>query len=185
MRYLERFRGRLGFGFLLLLPLVLAFGDCARKGASADLPKDILGVGVGMSKEDAEHRLREIGKFSRDDVKNQQLWFVRDDPHFGSLAVGYDKENRVRYVAGIAKVKGGELMRFSQVGDVKSAKAEIVGPNHKYVWDVPAANSKPAQTIIAQGNNADYLSMLTLAGSSAGENEEDEEEERREKEERK
>lgn len=172
--------------FTCFVVFLLTVLQCSHKTVS-ESPKDILGISVGMSRDSAEHRLREIGKFSRDDVKQQQLWLVRDDPHFGSLAIGYDKENRVRYVAGIAKVKGGELMRYSQVGDIADAKAEIVEPNHKYVWEVPAEeNGNPGQTIIAQGNNADYLSMLTLVNSSdKKEEDEEEEEERGEKAERK
>ncbi len=171
--------------FILLIVLLVTILQCSNKTV-AELPKNILGISVGMNKDDAERRLREIGKFSRDEVKQQQVWSVRDDPHFGSVAVGYDNDNRVRYIAGIAKAKGGEPMRFSQVGDVSAAKAEIVEPNHKYVWEVPEKNGNPAHTVIAQGNNADYLAMLTFVNSaSKNEGDEEEEEERKEREERK
>ena len=169
----------------LFIVLLLTILQCSNKTGS-ELPKDILGVSVGMSRDDAERQLRQIGKFSREEAGRQQLWLVREDGHFGSVAVGYDNENRVRYVAGIAKAKGGEPMRFSQVGDVKSAKAEIVEPSHKYVWEVPEKNGSPAHTIIAQGGSAEYLAMLTFVNSaSKNEENEEEEEERREREERK
>lgn len=157
--------------------------QCASKSASApDLPDNILGIKLGMNKEDAEKHLKEIGKFSRDEAKRQQIWSLNNDPHFGYLALGYDKENQVRYVAAFAKPKGGKLMRFDEVGGLKLAKEEIVGEFHRYTWEVPAQKENSSYSVIAQGNNLDYLSMFTLAKpQNKGDEEEEEEHERKER----
>lgn len=166
------------FSVLLVLSLI----QCATKSALVtSLPDNILGIKIGMPKEDAEKHLREIGKFSRDETKRQQVWLLRDDPHFGSVGIGYDKENRVQYVTAIAKPKDSNSMRFTEVSDIKTAKEEIVGTNHRYTWEVPARDGKAPYTIIAQGTNPDYLSLLTLVNQE-DKVEEDEEEERGEKE---
>lgn len=171
-------------GASILFVLLLTTIQCATKATSPpNLPDNILGIKPGMSKDDAEKRLRDIGKFSRDEVKRQQVWSLRDDPHFGYVGIGYDKENQVQYITAIAKIKGGQLMRFTEVGDIKAAKEEIAGANHRYIWEVPAREGGFPYSVIAQGNNADYLSLFTLVKPE--DKNEEEEEERGEKEERK
>lgn len=167
--------GSKGVSIFLLLMLVVFASSCSSSTATANLPKDVLGISIDMSKDDAERRLREIGKFSRNDVKRQQVWSVRDNPHFGYIAIGFDRENRVSYVSAIAKIVDGKPMRFAEVGDIKTAKAEIVGANHRYEWEVPARDGSPPHSVIVLGNNADNLSMLTLAKFVVGKEEDEEE----------
>jgi len=71
--------------------------QCSAKIAP-NLPKDILGISVGMNKADAQRRLEEIATFESEGRKVGQLWRLKNDPHFSSVAVDYDKENRVRFV---------------------------------------------------------------------------------------
>lgn len=165
----------------VFIVFLLVTTQCAPNSAAiSDLPDNILGIKLGMNRKDAENRLKEIGKFSRDEAKNQQIWSLNDDPHFGYLTLGYDKENQVRYVAAIAKPKGGKLMRFDEVGNLKAAKEEVVGSFHRYIWEVPARDENSSYSVIAQGNTSDYLSMFTLTKPQ----EKDDEEEERERKER-
>lgn len=136
--------------------------QCASKTAP-DLPKDILGINIGMNKEDAEQRLREIGKFERADRKRQQVWSLRNNPHFVYLSIGYDENDQVRYVTAIAKPKGGQPMRYSDVGDISTAKKEIVEPNYRYIWQVPANENALSYHVIVQGTQPEVLSLYTLS----------------------
>ncbi len=166
----------------IFIVLLLVTTQCANKSApTSGLPDNILGIKLGMSKENAETRLKEIGKFSRDEEKNQQIWSLNNNPHFGYVAVGFDTENQVRYVAAFAKPKGGTLMRFDEVGDLKAAKEEVTGEFHRYTWEVPAEHENFSYSVIAQGNNSDYLSMFTLAKPQNKDEEEEEERERKER----
>ncbi|MGI8788879.1 MAG: hypothetical protein ACR2HG_14145 [Pyrinomonadaceae bacterium] len=148
--------------FVLVFPALL---QCANKATNSAvvLPKDILGLSVGMSKADADRRLREIADFERDEEKNQQLWRLKNDAHFSEMAVGYDKENRVRYItmfvdAATAK----ERIRFSDVGDTSRAKQEIMPPHYRYIWEVPASDGNPAYFVNIYGDNPDSVTIYTL-----------------------
>ena len=154
--------------------LLLITMQCANKSASVSgLPDNILGIELGMNKEDAENRLKEIGKFSRQEEKRQELWSLKDNSHFGYIALGYDRENQVRYVAAIANPKGGKLMRFDEIGDLSKAKKEVVGQFHRYVWEVPAKNETSQYSVTVYGQDKEFLSNFIIAKPQ---NEEEEEE---------
>ena len=149
------------FVFGVFTVILLTLTQCSQKAAS-DLPKDILGIGIGMNKENTEQRLREIGKFMRNDGKRDQVWLLNDNPNFGYLAIGFDKNNRVNYVTAIAKPRDGQPVFFKNVGDLNKAKLEVAGPNHRYTWDVAADGSNAGYQVIAQGASTESLSLFTL-----------------------
>lgn len=149
--------------------------QCAAENPSvSELPDNILGIKIGMSKEDAEKRLQKIGTFKEDAAKGQQVWLVQKDPRFDSLAVGYDKENRVRYVTAFAEKESvKERVRFTDIGDVSKAKQEITEPHYRYTWMINTADGKPDYFITVYGNNPEFLSIYSLA--KVGQSEEEEE----------
>lgn len=158
--------------FIIVLLSVI---QCTTNPPTPDLPDNILGIKLGMSKEDAENRLREIGKFKENAAKGQQVWLVEKDPRFNSLAIGFDKENRVRYVTAFAEngsVK--ERVRFTDVGDVSKAKQEITAPHHRYTWMINTADGKPDYFITVYGADPEFLSIYSLA--KVGQSEEEEKE---------
>jgi hypothetical protein len=56
-------------GLVIFVVVLLLTTQCATKTVPApNLPKDILGISVGMSKADAQKRLEEIAQFEREDV---------------------------------------------------------------------------------------------------------------------
>ena len=160
------------FAAYVLIALLLIMPQCASKTATAQLPKDIFGISVGMNKDDAEARLREIADFKREERKRQQVWYLKDDPSFGYLAFGWDENSQVRYVTAIAKPKGGKLIPYTDIGDISKAKQEITGPNHRYTWEIPAQDGKPAYLLIVHGKTPEHLSMYTLSKMFDAEEEE-------------
>lgn len=163
----------------ILLGILLTATQCAVKTAAPSLPKDILGVGIGMTRENAEQRLREIGKFVRDEDKAQQVWLLNNNPNFGHVAIGYDRNNQVRYITAIAKPKDGQPLFFKDVGDLTAAKHDVAGPNHRYAWEVAANENNSGYTVIAQGLNPDFLSLYTLSKPSNPQQKDEVEEEDR------
>ena len=106
-----------------------------------------------MSKADAQQRLEEIATFESEGRKVGQLWRLKNDPHFSSVAVDYDKENRVRFVtAFVEKTTAKEKIKFTEVGDLTKAGAEIVEPHYRYIWEVPA-----------EGDNPEFVETYSLA----------------------
>ncbi len=66
----------------LLLSLLLTMSQCAR-GRRVELPRDILGIYVGMKREDAKRRLEEIAKFERYELKRQEVWKMKPSALMG------------------------------------------------------------------------------------------------------
>jgi hypothetical protein len=182
-------RRPLFFVFVLLFSVGLA-GACSgnRSSVSAppsQVPRDLLGLTVGMPKEAAERRLREIASLSSEGLKGQQAWKLRSDPHFDYLAVGFDADERVRFVTGLVNAKTArERLRFESVGDLTLAKSEVVGPHHRYIWHMPADGDNPPFYVSVYGDNPETVSSYTIIGLAASREDEDyEQEEKYEKEE--
>jgi len=127
--------------FFLAAALLLCAANCGAPAVESpkDLPKDLLGVRIGMSKDEAQKSLEQVAVFTREERKRQQLWKLKQDPHFVDLAIGYDENERFRYITAFTEKKSGKKpMLFSSVGDLTKAKAEIVVPHHRYIWEIPA-----------------------------------------------
>lgn len=156
---------------LVILPLFVL--QCGGTKANHDLPHDILGITVGMSKGDAQRHLKEIGKLIREDEKRQEVWVLKENPTFGHLGIGYDNENRVQFVTAFAKPSDGQPMRFDEVGNLATAKKESAGGYNRYIWDV-STGENTGYSVTAQGGNADHLSMLTISKPENGGDEKEE-----------
>ncbi len=164
MRIGKSYIGQLSLVVLCVCIAAAALAQCAQHSQSAvNPPPDILGISIGMSKEDAKRRLEEIAVFERDERKRQQVWRMKDAARFGHIAVGYDENDRIRYVSGIVdKSIAKERIRYSDVGDLSTAKKEIVEPHRRYIWDVPERDGKPAYSIIINGDEPEFVSIYSL-----------------------
>lgn len=149
---------KLGFGILIFL--MLAGIQCGKKNA-AQLPKDILGISIGMSRADAQKRLEEIAEFERDDRRQQQLWRLKNDPRYSNLAVGYDKNDQIRYITVFAGNSENRI-RFSEIGDLSAARKEVTEPHYKYTWQVAESDGKPTYIVSAYGTEPEFLSSYSL-----------------------
>lgn len=166
----------------ILIFLTLTLLQCANKSLSvAAMPNELLGLSVGMSEEAAKERLSEIAEFERIAEKRQQLWRLKNDARFSELAIGFDKENRVRYItAFVDKEKARETIKFSEVGKLKEAKQEVTPPHYRYTWQVAESGDLPAHFVSIYGDNPETLTMYSLSKvytpSAAKQGEEEEEE---------
>lgn len=175
--FIEKNVGKKIKSAVLLLSLFV-FAQCAKP--APELPKDILGIGIGMNRDDAQKRLTEIAEFGRDEEKRQQVWQLKNDPNFDSLFVGYDRNNRVRYVTVVAK-EGGKT-RYTDIGNLEAAQKQIAQPNQRYVWEVAARDDAPAYQVIVYGNKPEYLNLFSLKRAAQDFVDEDDEKERGESE---
>jgi hypothetical protein len=144
---------------------VAAMAQCANHSQSAvNPPRDILGISIGMNKQDASRRLEEIAVFERDERKRQQVWKMKDASRYSHVAVGYDEKDQIRYItAFVDKALAKERIRFTDMGDLSKAKKEIVKPHHRYTWEVPAIEGKPGYFVTAYGSEPEFLSSCSLS----------------------
>lgn len=142
---------------LLILSLLTTTVSVAAKTAS-----DVLGINVGMSKKDADARLKKLGKLEKDERKQQQVWILKDDPSYSHLIVAFNSDfTQVRFVTAKAK-ENGRKVRYSDVLDIKKAKQNGAANNYKYVQEIPASGKNPAYVIVARGANAEYLTYFSI-----------------------
>ena len=159
----RRFISRVVFVFAALAFSLFVL-QCGGTKTAKNLPHDILGINVGMNKAEVQKRLEEIAVFDKDERKNQQVWKMKDASRFSHIAVGYDKENEIRYItAFVDKESVKEKIRFTEVGDISTAKQEILEPHYRYIWQVPADGGKPAYEVNIYGDNPEFVTNYTLS----------------------
>jgi len=155
---------------------MLAGIQCATRSAN-EPPGDILGIGIGLTRADAQKRLEEIAFFERNERKNQQIWRLKNDSHYSHLAVGYDANNQIRYVTAFAD-KSKTPIPFSDIGNLSKAKKEIIEQHHTYIWEVPGTGAAPAYFVNVYGDNPKFVTTCSLSKKlTPNESEAEEEEE--------
>lgn len=168
-------RAFITFGLILL-----ALAACARDPGRAG-GHDVLGLRVGMSREDALKRLEQLGRKERDERKQQEVWALKDHPDYTHLLVGFNREKtEVRYVTAVARPG---RVRYDSVVDPDKAKRTDVLNNHTYEQEVAPDGAHPGYIVAARGTNPQYLSYYSLkrydAANPQGEEEEEEEGEKK------
>jgi len=143
----------------LSLVLVVALGVSAIVFAGTPQP-EIMGISLGMSRDDARTHLKSIGSLERETRKRQEVWTIKDD-RISHLLVGYDPESRVRYVTAIART-GGPRIRYDDVADVKTAQLAQNQGNYRLTWQIAARSGNSAYLLIAHGHDQQYLESYSV-----------------------
>jgi hypothetical protein len=127
-----------------------------------------------MPKDAVQKRLEEIGTFVRDERKRQQIWEVRD-PSFSHLVVGFDANDRLRYVTAVAREdKEAKRVKYSDIGDTDTARqaGDVAIKNFNYEWTLTADKENKAGLVIARGRDPESLSTYSLKAAGAEEGDE-------------
>ena len=119
-----------------------------------------MGVALGMSRQNAQARLKSIGNLEKEQRKRQEVWAVKD-PRISHLLVGYDADYRVRYVTALARA-GGPRMRYEEVADLKTAQRLENQGNYKFTWEVGERRGRAAYVMIAHGRDPQYLDSYSI-----------------------
>src|SRR5215217_3945365 len=141
---------------LLRLSLLLVVGVLVSV-AAARLRPEIMGISLDMKRDAAVARLKSIGSLERETRKRQEVWAVKD-ARISHLLVGYDADNRVRYVTAIARPDGPRI-RYQEVADMKSAQRSVTPGNHKFTWEI---EGRRGFILIARGHDAQYLDTYSI-----------------------
>ena len=140
--------------FLLLTLSVLASAAPVRPRP------EIMGISLDMSRDAARARLKAIGNLEKEERKRQEVWAVKDT-RISHLLVGYDTDNRVRYVTAIARTDGPRI-RYQDVADPKSAQQSHIQGNHKFTWEVAARRGHIGYILVARGHDPQYLDSYSV-----------------------
>jgi hypothetical protein len=148
---------RTAFTACLLLVLLKACD-----GAAPEPRPEILGLRLGMGKEEAHQRLRDLGRLEKEERKQQEVWALSADPAYSHLIVAFGKEDAaIRFVTAVAK-DGGRRVRFADVIDTGKAQHTRAGNSTTYKMEVSGRDGQPAYTIKAIGNDTEYLKYYSV-----------------------
>jgi hypothetical protein len=154
-------RLRSAHGLLLAAICLLSSSPSAVANAAAGrLQPQIMGIALSMSRDDARARLQSLGSLEREDRKRQEVWAIKD-PRISHLLVGYDAENRVRYVTALART-GATRIRYDEVADPKRAQRQQVQGNYRFTWEVEERRGQFAYVVIAHGRDPQYLESYSV-----------------------
>ncbi len=127
-----------------------------------DPPGDVFGVRPNMTEREARRRLNRIGRQQEADRMKHDVWEVRDD-RVSHVGVRFDFKTRVvRWVTAIARTDAKRRLRYSDLGDLKTAQHKTDGTNHTYIWRVAARGKRPGYVFEALGNDPQYLTSYRL-----------------------
>src|SRR5205085_6920420 len=107
--------------------------------------------------------LNEISDLKRTERARQKVWKLRSNPQFNYIGVGYDSDEKVRYITAVADPGAAKRMAFTEVGDISDATKEIVEPHHRYIWTVKAEGETPAFFVKVYGDNPQFVTIFTLS----------------------
>ncbi|HEX8354042.1 MAG TPA: hypothetical protein VF611_14135 [Pyrinomonadaceae bacterium] len=139
--------------------LLLLVAACA----TAVAPKpEIVGVRLGMSREEAHARLQGIGKLEKVERRQQEVWQLTGDPNYSHLMVAYNKEyTSVRYVTAVASEQGRRL-RYADVIDPARARLESTQASRSYTLETPARDGRPGFITKAIGDDPTHLKYYSV-----------------------
>lgn len=144
--------------FLLLLELIAlpAMASVAGKSPSPE----VLGIRLSMSQKEAHARMKRKGSLEKEERKRQEVWAL-SDRRVSHLIVGFDPDYRVRYLTAIART-GGPRIRYSEVGDLKTAEQRSNQGNYRFTWKVAPRRGHPAYIVVAHGRDPLYLNSYSV-----------------------
>jgi hypothetical protein len=121
---------------------------------------EILGIRLGITKDEADKRLQKIGTLEKEERKQQEVWTLSNDQPYSHLIVSYNKEyTSLRFVTAVAKEK---QVRYSDVIDTKKARLTTSGANHTYDLEVEESEGNPAYFVKAIGNDPEFLKYYSI-----------------------
>ena|ERR1700741_3160843 len=141
------------------ISLLLVIGVLVSAAPARPRP-EIMGISLDMKRDEALARLKSIGSLEKEARKRQEVWAVKD-ARISHLLVGYDADNRVRYITALARTDGPRI-RYQEVADLKSAQRNDTLGNHKFTWEIEGRRGRAAFILIARGRDAQYLDSYSV-----------------------
>lgn len=165
--------------FIVLMSICLVFSQC--ENSTKPPVQDLLGITIGADRKPTRELLEKTGFFVRDDRRRQEIWEFRNNKNYDYLSIGYDKQDKVRYLTAFAhrqiKPNGTtnskisaliktEPIRYDQFGDLSKAKQNVFMGDKEYVWEIAANGDIPPYFIIVRGIDPTFANSCTLVARS-------------------
>lgn len=146
--------------------IILSVG-LANAGSSwaGEPERQILGVSLAMTADQAHARLKELGTLARTEPRpRQEVWVVKDQS-FSHLLVGFGKEDKLLFITAVARTdQDAKKVTYEQAGDLKEAR-QAGDPkinNFRYEWEFPKEDAQPHTLVVAAGRDPHVLTTYSL-----------------------
>ena len=138
----------------------------AALGSACSSPREpqpeILGVRLGMSRDEARARLQSIGQLEKEERRQQEVWRLNNDASYSHLIVAYDKGyTAVRFVTAVATEQG-RRVRYADVIDRARAREDLTPVTRTYTQEVAARDGRPAFVVKAIGSDPESLKYYSV-----------------------
>lgn len=142
--------------------LALLLKACGGGGAAGEPKPEVMGLRLGMSRQEAHARLGELGRLEKEERKQQEVWKLAADPTYSHLIVAYNKEyTSLRFVTAVAR-DDGRRVRYADVLDTGRAQRAEAGSTVTYVLEVAATGAQPRFQVRLVGNDPDFLKYYSI-----------------------
>jgi hypothetical protein len=139
--------------------LLLLAAACSKK---AGPEPEILGVRLGMSRDEAHARLQKIGELEKKERRQQEVWRLAADPNYSHVMVAYNKDyTSVRYVTAVANEQGRRIP-YADVVNPDGARLESTPVSRTYIQETPARDGRPGFITKAIGTDPTYLKYYSV-----------------------
>lgn len=129
---------------------------------------EILGVRLGMTRDEAHARLRTIATLEKEERKQQEVWRLTDGATYTHLMIAYNKEyTAVRYVTAVANEQG-RRVPYADVINLDGARMEGTQASRTYTQEIPARDGQPGFITKAIGADPTYLKYYSVEQSDPG-----------------
>lgn len=140
--------------------VALLFILIAAPAWSGTVPRDLLGVRIGMTYEESARQLERFGELTREKGGAggaKQFWELTH-PRYAHAAVRFNQERRVQWITLFARPDGPPV-RYSDIADPDQARIQ---GKYFYSWIEPAKGDNPARGVRASGPDPERLSTVSL-----------------------
>ena len=145
---------------LAICALLLTESSAQKRGANQIPPPEILGVRLAMPYTAAHAQLVKLGQLQKEE-EGQQVWRLLGNEHYAHLIVGFDGENRVRYVTALAEANATPV-KYEDVGDLTKATRTGQPGNLTFTWKSRDRKGNFEYLAIAKGKDANKLSSFSV-----------------------
>ena len=129
-------------------------------GADVKPRPEIMGVALGMGRDESQARLKSIGSMDQPERKRQEVWAI-GDPRISHLIVGYDAEYRVRYVTALARPNGPRIS-YQEVAGLQNGRLLNNQGHYTLTREIGERPGQFAYVMIAHGRDPQYLDSYSI-----------------------
>ncbi|HKP45004.1 MAG TPA: hypothetical protein VJT50_00265 [Pyrinomonadaceae bacterium] len=129
--------------------------------------RQAFGLRIGMNEESVHKRMRRIATQQKEEREEeeggeQEVWVLKQSAQYRYVLTKFSRDHKLILITVMAQRN---QVKYSDLGDVKTATVASDGINYSYKWKLPAQGKETALMVIARGSNTDFLTSYSIYAS--------------------